>query len=90
MFPAEELSGNWACACLPGGWACYKKHAHGDNTLQHEGLVCLLGGLPIPFNEPWDRYPGTNVFHKRGDDGSKETYFTNSWSCSGLGGACKL
>ena len=30
-----------------------------------------------------------NVFHKRGDDGSKETYFTSRCSCSGLGGAMK-
>ena len=89
VIPADELSGRWACACLPGGWACYEKAAQGNDTLVHNGTVFLFCALPIPFSEPWDRFPGTNIFHKRGDDGSKETYFTSHCSCSGLGGAMK-
>lgn len=90
MISTEELDGCWACACVPGGWACYKKVARGPGTLQHQGVVFLFFGIPIVFDEPWDRFAGTNVFHKRGDTGSKETYFTNWCSCSGCGGAMKV
>jgi len=81
---AAELAGQWCCVCLPFGWASYRKDAQGEDTLQHKGLLCCFGVLPIPFDEPWDRMGNRNTFAKRGDANSKAIYFSRGWTCPGL------
>jgi len=83
-IPAEELQGCWACGCVPGGVACYRKEAQGPDELRHHGVLFLCGVLPIPFDDSWDRIPEKNTFHKRDDHNMREIYFGSGWSCAGL------
>ena len=69
--------------------AAREKKPRLEATLATREMVLCFGVLPIAFNEPWDRNPGLNTFHKRGEDQTKEVYFSPSCSFGGLGGAWK-
>ena len=89
MYTAEEISGTWTCVCAPGGWGHYRIIPQGADTINKEGCACLFFFMPIIFSEPWDRFPGQNVWHKRGDEGSKNVFFSKNCICNGLGWECK-
>jgi len=59
---AEQLQGCWCCACWPFFGAIERKLADGPDVLVHSG-ICLP--LCLPYNDPWDRRHGTNIFYKR-------------------------
>lgn len=83
-IPAHELEGQWCCACVPGGWACFRKESRGEDTIQHKGCAFILGALPVPVDEPWDRVPNLNTFAKRGDPNSKNVYLHPGFVSHGL------
>lgn len=86
----SDIAGCWACACVPGGCACFKKEAQGPDRLLHKGCAFCFFVLPIPFQEPRVRHPGTNGFYKEGEPGNVDTYTSSRCVCNGLACSIKL
>lgn len=84
----SDIAGDWACCCIPGGWACFEKVANGEDKLIHRGCVCLFFWLPCPFEEHRTRVPNTNGFRKDGDPGNIDTYNSPGCACNGI--ACNI
>jgi len=89
-FQKNEIAGQWTCVCVPGGCGHYSQQDIGGNAFNKAGVVCLFFGIPVKFGpEPWDKIDGRNITHKRGDEGSRNVYFTPNWICHGCGCECK-
>lgn len=86
----SDIQGCWACACVPGGCACFKKEAQGPDRLLHKGLVFLFFAIPCPFAEPRIRRAGTNGFYKEGEPGNVDSYTNSRCTCNGLACSMKL
>jgi len=88
--PAKEIEGCWGCVCWPGFAAIEKKRAEGDDTLWHTGICCPL---MLPYSEPYDRQPGTNIFKKRKDPNDSIHYTggkVGTFLCLGVACSCRL
>ena len=87
LIPAKEMEGCWGCLCWPGFGAIEKRKADGDDTLWHSGICCPLF---LPYNDAWDRTPGTNVFKKRNAEDRIEYKTPGGFICFGIACTMKL
>ena len=74
------------------GSALFAKEARGSDMLIHKGVVCLFFFMPLPFEEPRVRNPGTNGFVKAdgSDPGNVDHYTSSGCACNGLSISVRL
>mmetsp|Transcript_1551 Transcript_1551/g.5697 ORF Transcript_1551/g.5697 Transcript_1551/m.5697 type:complete len:501 (-) Transcript_1551:839-2341(-) len=90
IISTKDISGCWACACVPGGCAVFSKTAKGPDELLHAGLVMLFCVIPCWFMERRFRHAGTNGFYKEGEPHNVDLHTSKSFASNGPAASCKL